>query len=144
MTGLVAMVKGFKVDVEVLDAFLDENGLWETFGTRPLPEQAEEITQLFKAKGVQGDVKVFVPHQIGYNNPNYMLVCFDWMLVYAIREFDSGSLQKNMPPGLKEIKTMLKADSNEVRTWVIFNDEEWPWTPELIVQRHTVRSEILA
>lgn len=143
MASLVAVVKDFKVDVEIFDSFLRENGLWETFGTRLLPEAADDVSQLFRTKGVEGDIRVFIPHRLGYDNPKCLLVCFDWMLVFAIRELSHDALTKPMPPGLNEIRELLKADCNEVSTWVVYTDEEWPWLQKPVLERRTVRCKFL-
>ena len=57
--GLIAVVQGFKLSVAKFDNFLMANGLNPTEGYRLFPHEAADVAKLFRAKGVDCEVRVF-------------------------------------------------------------------------------------
>lgn len=72
--GLLAVVQGFKLSVAKFDNFLMTNGLNPTEGYRLFPDEATDIAKLFRAKGVDCELRVFVPYATGFNNSQYLFV----------------------------------------------------------------------
>ena len=64
--GLIAVVQGFKLSVAKFDNFLMANRLNPTEGYRLFPHEAADVAKLFRAKGVDCEVRVFVPYATGF------------------------------------------------------------------------------
>jgi hypothetical protein len=135
--GFIALVQGFKLSVAEFDHFLAANGLGPTEGYRPLPDEAADITKLFRAKGVDCEVRVFVPHITGFNRSQHLFVCCDWMYALTAREIE-GELQKPVPPAFEDMRNSLRPESG-VSRYIVYNDEdETSWIPEEVIKRNTV------
>ncbi|TKA62743.1 hypothetical protein B0A49_13260 [Cryomyces minteri] len=139
--GLTAVVQGFKLSVAKLDDFLKANGLNPIEGYHPFPDEAADIAKLFKAKGVNCEVKIFVPHVTGFSRSHHLFVCYDWLYVLASRDI-GGELQKPVPPTFEDMRQSLQAESS-VSRYVVCNDEnESSWIPEELIRRNTVNQPL--
>ncbi|KAF2188145.1 hypothetical protein K469DRAFT_703611, partial [Zopfia rhizophila CBS 207.26] len=119
--GLTALVQGFKLSVAKFDNFLTANGLSPTEGYQPLPDEAAVIAKLFRATGVDCEVRVFVPHMTGFDRSQHLFVCCDWVYILAAREIEN-ELQKLVPPAFESMRRSLGAES-DVSRYVVYNDE---------------------
>src|SRR4051794_15649108 len=104
--GLISIVQGFKIGVAKFDDFLEANGLNATEGYRPTGAEAASIAKLFNTKGVDCEVKVFIPYVNGFNRAHYLFVCCDWIHVLASREIEG---EKPVPPAFEDICRSLQA-----------------------------------
>jgi hypothetical protein len=78
MMGSTTILRGFKVSVAVLDAFLAANGVDETNGTPPLYKHHPDedlISEITKAGGTanKNKFRVIIPSREGYNPTSHML-----------------------------------------------------------------------
>jgi hypothetical protein len=134
---LITLVQGFKLSVAKFDDFLVVNGLCPNEGSQPLPDEEADIAKLFKAKGVDCEVGIFVPHVTGFNQSQYLFVCYDWIHVLAAREI-KGELQKPVPPAFEDMRRSLWAES-EISKYVVHSDKgQTSWIPQELIRRHTV------
>lgn len=133
---LVSLIRGFKVRVSDFDAFLKANGLSGTYGYEPFPSEAEQINKIFEAQGVDCEVGVFVPFAEGFNNSRYLIVCCDWIHVFASREIE-GAFQEPVPHTFEQLHDSLGAES-DVSKYIVVHQNRSYWTPEELIKRHTV------
>jgi hypothetical protein len=132
---LIAVVQGFKLSVAKFDDFLVANGLRPNKGLQPFPDEEADIAKLFKAKGVDCKVRVFVPYAAGFNNSQYLFVCCDWIIVLAAREI-GDELQKPVPPAFEGLRQSLRAESG-VSRYVVYHEDD-TWITEELIRRNTV------
>lgn len=85
---LTTVLRGFKVSVAVLHAFLAANGLDETFGYPPLDPDASAISALLRTKmGTSGsNAWVVIPQREVYNRSTVAYIAYRWIKVFAQRE----------------------------------------------------------
>lgn len=102
---VVTVLRGFKVPLAVLDAFLLANDVYESeclcSGIPPFyDEDDDQVTTLLRKKVGSGDTKtrVFVPAREGYSQATSGYIAYDWKIVFAQRRFDDGDLAEH-PPG---------------------------------------------
>lgn len=164
---VIAVLRGFRVAVPTFDAFLDANGVDETYGQPPshFYEQypKDPISQLFHAKlGGENDknnnqTRLFMPQREAKGPATYAYIAYTWVIVYAQRELrlDEGEdLPKEVPPGFDELRkeilsfaspdtTKTGADQGEhhIGLFVVFSMEA-AYTPEVLRARYDVNSLI--
>jgi hypothetical protein len=134
---LITLVQGFKLSVAKFDEFLAANGLGPTEGHQPLSNEAADIAKLFTAKGVDCEVRIFVPYVTGFNQSQYLFVCYDWIHVLAAREI-KGELQKPVPPAFEDMRRSLRAESGVSRYVVYDEEDQTSWIPQEVIRRNTV------
>lgn len=136
--GLITLVQGFKLGVSEFDGFLIANKLPSLGGGyQPSCEEAEDIAKLFRAQGIDCEVKIFVPYVTGFNRSHDLFVCCDWIHVLATLEI-KDVLQKPVPPAFEAMRKSFQAKSG-VSTYVVYNDEdEFSYIPEEMIKRNTV------
>lgn len=135
--GLITLVQGFKLSVAKFDNFLKANRLNPTEGYHPFPEEAADTAKLFRAKGMNCKVKVFIPYVAGFSRLQHLFVCCNWIYVLASREIE-GELQKPVPSTFENIRKLLQAKSGVLRYVVYNNEDETSWIPEELIKRNTV------
>jgi len=129
--GSTTILRGFKVSVAVLDAFLAANGVDETNGTPPFykhhpdedPISVLLYTKITKAGGTadKNKFRVMIPSREGYNPSNVAYVTYSWATVYAHCELRLvQDLPVEVPTGFKELRMEILsfgdgiADSDKV------------------------------
>ncbi|EPE35418.1 hypothetical protein GLAREA_11117 [Glarea lozoyensis ATCC 20868] len=132
--GLTALVHGFKLSVAAFDAFLEANGRNGTCGYKTTPEDDADIATLFRDKGVDCEVRVFIPHLAGFNLPHHLYVCYDWIFVLVTKEIE-GELEKPIPASFEEMRRKLGAESG-ISKYIVVNDDVL-WAPEELVKWNT-------
>ncbi|KAF2178260.1 hypothetical protein K469DRAFT_718362 [Zopfia rhizophila CBS 207.26] len=133
--GFITLVRGFKLSVSDFDVFLTASGLPPIGGGyQPGPKEAEDIAKLFRAKGINCEVRVFVPFVTGFDRSHHLFVCCDWIYVLAIKDI-KGVLQKPVPPAFKQIRKSLRVKSG-VSRYVVYNEEDFSYIPEEIIRRN--------
>ncbi|KAI0008623.1 hypothetical protein F4779DRAFT_586082 [Xylariaceae sp. FL0662B] len=83
------VLRGFKVPISVLDAFLSANGVGETSGYPPF-DSSDPASDLLRAKTGHPKTRLFIPHKKAYNNAAFAYVAYDWVMVFAQREIRLG------------------------------------------------------
>ena len=109
------ILRGFKVPVAVLDAFLTANGLDETFGTPPLDPDAPEISGLLRNKmNNNGEACVSIPQREAYSRSTVAYVAYCWVKVFAQREINvEKELPEQVPTAFEDLTREMMAFSNE-------------------------------
>lgn len=115
--GSTTLLRGFKVSITLLDAFLAANCVPETFGTPPFCRDHphhDSISKLlysrFRALGGSRDAdparfRLVIPSRAPYNASRVAYVTYVWVTVYAHREVDlDGDLRAEPPEGFEELR----------------------------------------
>lgn len=112
------LLRGFKVSVAVLDAFLVANGVDKTYGTPPFFDRHPDddpISRFLFDKIVAATGKatavdktrfcIFIPSQEGHNASTVAYVAYAWVAVYAHREVDlEQDLPSEFPAGFDQLR----------------------------------------
>ncbi|KAH7144343.1 hypothetical protein B0J13DRAFT_595814 [Dactylonectria estremocensis] len=115
MLGSATMLRGFKISVTALDAFLQANGVDETYGTPPMlrkhpdddPISALLYTKITAASGTgsKHGFRVLIPSREGHNASTVAYVAYSWITIYAHRELRLGEdLSSEVPTGFEELR----------------------------------------
>ncbi|CAN8099021.1 unnamed protein product [Discula destructiva] len=113
--GSTTLLRGFKVSVPLLDAFLAANCVPETFGTPPFHRDHPDndpVSKLLHSRiaesGGTADKKHFrvvIPSRAPYNASKVAYVTYSWATVYAHRELNlEKDLPVEMPEGFEELR----------------------------------------
>ncbi|KAM0429626.1 hypothetical protein ACHAPT_006231 [Fusarium lateritium] len=122
--GSTTLLRGFKVSVRTLDAFLAANDVYETYGTPPFykhhPDR-DEISKLFYAKirlaGGTADknrFRVMIPSREGHNESSVAYVTYAWLTVYAHREVLDEDLPTAVPEGFEELRREILSFGEDI------------------------------
>lgn len=107
---VTTVLRGFKVPLPVLDAFLLANNINETktlcFGIPPFHDEVDQVTTLLRNKVGGGDTKtrVFVSSRMSFDYATSAYIAYDWTVVFAQRRFGPGELTDAPPPGFEELR----------------------------------------
>ncbi|ROV86682.1 hypothetical protein VMCG_10960 [Cytospora schulzeri] len=126
--GSTSILRGFKVSVAVLDAFLAANGVDETFGTPPFYSEhpdKDPISVLLSSKiaaaaGTEAAVdksrfRVLIPAREGLNHSTVAYVTQVWATVFAHRELDiDRDLPSEAPAGFEGLKREILSFTERV------------------------------
>lgn len=116
--GSTTLLRGFKVSVAVLDAFLAANGVDETFGTPPFYKDHPDhdpisrlLADKIRAAAPTTDpvdktrFRVLIPAAEGHSPSAVAYVVHAWATVYAHREVDlDRDLPADAPPGFAQLR----------------------------------------
>jgi hypothetical protein len=106
----VTLLRGFRVSVSTLDAFLAANGVDETCGAPPFTEDHPDndaISVLLHSKlGSEADpqkmTRVIIPQRKDMNRSTVAYVAYAWVMAYAHREIDPDTDLPPHPPAAFE------------------------------------------
>ncbi|KAH8768875.1 hypothetical protein F5883DRAFT_418091 [Diaporthe sp. PMI_573] len=106
----VTLLRGFRVSVSTLDAFLAANGVDETCGAPPFTEDHPDndaISVLLHSKlGSEADpqklARVIIPQRKDMNRSTVAYVAYAWVMAYAHREIDPDTDLPPHPPAAFE------------------------------------------
>jgi hypothetical protein len=129
--GSTTILRGFKVSVAVLDAFLAANGIDETYGIPPFyknhpdkdPISALLFTKITKAGGTanKNKFRIMIPSREGHDRSTVAYVTYSWVTIYAHRELRlDEDLPMEVPTGFEELRREILsfgggiADSNKI------------------------------
>ncbi|KUI72098.1 hypothetical protein VM1G_08045 [Cytospora mali] len=99
---VIAIIRGLKVRIPVLDRFFAANGVEETYGIVPVYHiDPDEHSQLLRSKvgGSDSRTRIFIPHKTTYNESNFAYVAYAWDLVHAQKEIVLDGLPTDPPAG---------------------------------------------
>lgn len=126
--GSTTLLRGFKVSVAVLDAFLVANGIDETFGTPPFYQDHPDkdpisrllVNKIAAAIGLAAAVdkfrfRVLIPSAEGHNPSTVAYITHAWVTVYAHREVDmERELPAELPAGLEKLREEVLGFAEQV------------------------------
>lgn len=113
--GSTTILRGFKISVAVLDAFLAANGEDETYGTLPFYQHhpdKDRISMLLYGKISKIDAgadrnkfRVMIPSREGHNHSTVAYVTYAWVTIYAHRELAMDKdLPITVPAGFEDLR----------------------------------------
>lgn len=133
---IITLLRGFKVPVEVIDAFLTANGLDETAGTPPFystNESEDQVTVLLRKKMPNSSTttpcRLLLPYKKGYKRSRWAYIAYTWVHVFAQLTMDlEDDLPSDCPPGFHHLKKEIFSFANggeepEEGFFVVVNDE---------------------
>lgn len=154
----IAIVRGLKVRVPVLDRFLAANGVDETYGLAPFyGVDPDRRTKLLRCKIGGGDTRtrLFIPSKVGHDETNFAYVAWAREMVYAQKEILlDQQLPTNPPAGWEAVKDEILSFSHAIDfTWsaaghgrtgvfIVVSDER-PYFPLSLEQLNTVSAHLL-
>lgn len=153
----ITVLRGFKLPVAVLDAFLIANGLMETFGRPSLPGPADDIEKLLRSKMGDGEhsAQVFIPQHRSFDPSSVCYVAYAWRKVFAQRELHlAEDLPEAVPAPFLALREELLSFADREGTGVIQRDEgrfgafglfvvfaeDRSWIPDELWERNKVSS----
>ncbi|KAI0816430.1 hypothetical protein GGR55DRAFT_674631 [Xylaria sp. FL0064] len=153
----ITLLRGFKVPVTVLDAFLRANNVDDTHGMSPLPDDDQAISALLRDKMGEGagSARVFIPHREAFSPATLAYVAFCWLHVFVQREVKLEDDLPEIPPsGFFRLKDEIFSfgDATEVRDressslgaigiHIVYTDNRG-WTPQVLYDRIKVKTPI--
>lgn len=152
---LVAIIRGLKVHVRVLDKFLDSNGCHKTFGCPPFyNEEPDEFSILLRSKfsGNNMSTCLFIPAKMTHDRSKFGYIAWAYEMVYAQREvLPEENLPAEPPGGWDGLRNgILSFSTSEDAIWeasvhgktglFIVVCDEGNYTPTSIEQRIPVSS----
>lgn len=152
---VTAVLRGFKVPLPVLNAFLLANNIDESErlceGVPPFYNKVDQVTTLLRTKVGGGDAKtrVFVPARMSFDSASSAYIAYDWIVVFAQRRLDDGVLADTPPAGFEELRKEVLSHAEGVESpadderyknalYVVITDERTYIPPEL-QEREPVR-----
>ena len=132
--GSTTILRGFKVSVATLDAFLAANGVDETYGTPPFysrhPDE-DPISKLLLSKVSQHDpaadknrFRVVIPLVEGMGHSKTAFVPYAWAAVRVQREVDlDRDLPAEIPKGFEELRQEILGYGKDVKDKDRIGDE---------------------
>lgn len=118
----IAIIRGLKVRVTVLDRFLKANGVDKTYGIAPFYDvDPDKESQLLRSKVGGGDTRtrIFVPSKRDHNATTFAYVAWAWEMVYAQKEV---LLDQQLPPNPP---TGWAAVQDEILSFSHDTDSDW-------------------
>lgn len=150
---VIAIIRGLKVRVPVLDRFLAANDVDETYGNAPFYDQdPDPQSQLLRSKvgGSDTRTRIFMPAKEDHNESNFAYVAYAWEMVYAQKEISlDQQLPSDPPAGWLTLKDEIlsfstshdtawdAAGHGKVGLFIVVSDER-TYLPLSIRQRITV------
>ncbi|KAF2809690.1 uncharacterized protein BDZ99DRAFT_521019 [Mytilinidion resinicola] len=121
---VIALVQGFKLCVTKLDDFLIAGNVPPSCRYRLFPRDMAATADLFTTKGVDCEVRVFVPQREGYSLTTYLFVCCKWLYMHSARKVKPYMLPNPVPASFEAVRKSLQADS-DVSWYIVHNEEDF-------------------
>lgn len=151
----VTLLRGFRVSVATLDAFLAANGVEETFGTPPFtdehPDNDAISVLLHSMLGPDADphkmARVIIPQRNDMNRSTVAYVAYTWVMAFAHREIQlDADLPAEVPPAFEALRSdILKfgnagVDVGRMGLFLVVTDSpRGNYNPEVLIKRMQVR-----
>lgn len=147
----IAIIRGLKVRVPVLDRFLNANGVDKTYGHAPFYDvDPDKQSRLLRSKVGGGDTRtrIFVPSKRSHDRTSFAYVAWAWEMVYAQKEILlDQQLPTNPPTGWaavmdeilsfdRDIDSAWKAAGHGKTGLFIVVSAERPYFPLSFLQRN--------
>lgn len=152
----VTLLRGLKVSVSTLDAFLAANGVDETYGAPPFTEDhpdKDAISVLLHTKlGLDADpqrlARVVIPQRRDMNRSAVAYVAYAWVMVFAHRQIQLDTdLPVEAPAtfealckeilGFRDDSAESVADEGSVGLFLVTTDEG-SYVPEVLRKRREI------
>jgi hypothetical protein len=146
----ITVLRGFKVPVPVLDAFLTAHEVTETEGIPPRDNADRVISTLFRNKmgAGAGDARLFIPQREGYSRSTLAYVAYSWLHVYVQRRIiEDDDLLKIAPASFVKLRDDImgfahgasgfaKTDPSmgDIGLYVVFT-ASLVWVPQILYDR---------
>lgn len=118
----VTVLRGFKVSISTLDAFLHANGVDSTYGAPPFyeyhPDSDPVSKLLFSKMGKAGDktnYRLIIPQCEGHSPADTAYITYCWFMVYAQRELRDSDLPSEVPPAFNSLRDDVLSFSKNPR-----------------------------
>lgn len=152
----VTLLRGLKVSVSTLDAFLVANRVDETYGAPPFTEDHPEkdaISALLHSKlGTEADpqrmTRVIIPQRRGMNRSTIAYVAYTWVMVFAHRQIELDiDLPADAPETFEALCREILGYSRDGAEFVsgegmvglfLVNTDEGTYVPETLKKRKEV------
>ncbi|KAG8156357.1 hypothetical protein KVR01_013809 [Diaporthe batatas] len=144
---LITVLRGLKVRVSTMDAFLRANGKAHgTDGTLFVPfydsETPDEITALLREKAGSNDMLYVVPSIESHDRSTHVYVAYSYAHVYAQRCVTADDPTERIPGEFEKLQEeILKFGAGDeegrVGLFVVYTDQPGPDPPELAERRKT-------
>lgn len=133
--GSITLLRGFKVSVATLDAFLAANGVDETYGDPPFYKDHphNDVSKLLYRKiahaaasaGADADrFRLIIPAREGHNSSTVAYITFAWVTVYAHREIVlQDDLPTDPPRGFVQLREEILSFGNKVEEGATATDD---------------------
>lgn len=150
----VTVLRGFKVSISTLDAFLLANGVDATYGTPPFYEDhpdSDPVSKLLFSKmgeaGDKNDYRLIIPQCEGHSPADTAYITYVWFMVYAQRELRDSDLPSEIPPAFNGLRDDVVSFSEnphnqidgQMGRYVVFTQER-NYMPEEMYQQNLIVS----
>lgn len=154
---LTTILRGFKVPLHVLDAFLIANGIRSETerlcaGFPPLYNDhkgPDALTQLLRSKaGDANKTQLFIPYKMGFDLASHAYIAYDWIMIFAQRRIKADELSEIPPPGFEELRReilsyagpehLLVDDNVYQNALYIVSTDERTYVPQELRERELV------
>lgn len=115
---VITLLRGFKVPVEILDAFLTANGIPEEHemlgsGIPPFYDtDSDKVTTLLRQKSQNNKTRVFMPYRQPFDRALTAYIAYDWIWVFAQRRIKSEEVTSTCSAAFEELrKEILSYDT---------------------------------
>lgn len=138
---LITVLRGLKVRVPTMDAFLRANGKPHgTDGSSFVPfynsETPDEISALLRAKAGSDYILYVVPSVESHDRSSHVYVAYSYLHVYAQRCITTNDPADKIPQGFEKLreeilKSGVDGEEGLVGLFVVYTDRPGPNPPEL-------------
>lgn len=120
------MLRGFKVPLHLLDAFLTANGIPEEHerlctGVPPFyDEDSDRVTTLLRQKAGDAKTRLFMPYKQDFSLSFTAYIAYDWIMAFAQRKIKPDELSQTPSAAFEDLRRELLSHSKGAG-----NDEEF-------------------
>lgn len=153
---VTTFLRGFKVPLPTLDAFLLANNINESEmicrGIPPLYSKDDQVTTLLRNKLGNKDAKtrIFIPSRTGFEDATSAYIAYDWIVVLVQRRLGRENFADNPPPGFEDLRREILSYANRAESliddaqyqnavYVVITDEQ-TYVPHELKPRLLVRN----
>lgn len=148
----VTVLRGFKVLISTLDAFLLANGVGATYGTPPFygnhPDSDTVSKLLFSKMSEAGDkhnYRLIIPQRESHDPADTAYITYCWFMVYAQRELRDSDLPLEVSPAFNDLRDdVLSFSKNphdqidgQMGRYVVFTQDR-NYMPEEMYQQNLI------
>lgn len=138
---LITVLRGLKVRVSTMDAFLRANGMPDGIEERmSVPfydkQTPDEVSALLREKAGSADILYVIPYIEIHNQSSHVYVAYSYVHVYAQRCITPDDPTDKIPEGFENLREDILqhgGDDEEGRVglFVVYTDRPGPDPPEL-------------
>ena len=136
MEDRIVIARGFKIARDTFNDFLTSNGVQDILTSCIWEDDEEEITALFRAKGVDCPFRICIPEAYPFDHSDWLYICYTWTFMLSHKKIDN-LLDENVPSSFKDLRQLLKVDE-PIATYVMNCNVIDRWEPEALAKRYEV------